>query len=162
MSRIVFVFIFICFSLNVASAHQRHYRRAYRHHYHGYRVLVRNYRTGGPVRAALSSACRSAARHGGPCGCVVAEMLGLPRNFQGLNLWLARDYYAFQRTIPHVGAVAIWGRHHVELVTASYTDGHGVLRVDTNGAVGFKGVPASRLTFVDPNVGRASRRLRHG
>lgn len=93
----------------------------------------------------LSHSCAEAAREGGPCGCVVAEMLGLPRMFHGLNLWLARAWYGFPRTYPHAGAVAIWGTHHVELVSAVH-DG----RFDSVGSVGHSNVPVTRVTFVEP------------
>ena len=89
--------------------------------------------------------CAEAARQGGPCGCMVANMLGLPRNYHGRNLWWVPDWYFFPKTPPRVGSVAIWGRRHVELVTAVHGDG----TVSTKGSVGFSHVPARRLTFVE-------------
>jgi hypothetical protein len=122
---------------------------AYRPHRRGAATGQRRSHSGFTQRVGyhlgLSASCASAARQGGPCGCVVAERLGLARNFRGHNLWLANDWLRFPRTVPHVGAVAVWPGRHVEIVTA--VNGG---TVSTSGSVGFHSVPVSRLVFVDP------------
>jgi hypothetical protein len=90
--------------------------------------------------------CAIATAQGGPCGCVVANMLGLPRDYKGLNLWLADDWQqAGPRTAPHVGAVAIWPRRHVELVSAVDADGS----ISTRGSVGFSHINPTHLVFIE-------------
>lgn len=104
------------------------------------------HRQGEPVHGIASSHdCHLAARLGGPCGCTVANLLGLPHVYHGINLWLARAWYHFARTFPHPGAVAIWGTHHVELVSAVHNG-----RFDSVGSVGHRNVPVSRVAFVQP------------
>jgi hypothetical protein len=95
---------------------------------------------------APPSNCAIAAAQGGPCGCVVANMLGLPRDYRGLNLWLADDWErAGPRTAPHVGAVAIWPGRHVELVSAVDADGS----ISTRGSVGFLHINPTHLVFIE-------------
>lgn len=94
---------------------------------------------------AASTDCGLAARLGGPCGCTVANLLGLPHVYHGINLWLARAWYHFAKTFPHPGAVAIWGHHHVELVSSVHNG-----RFDSVGSVGHRNVPVSRVAFVQP------------
>lgn len=96
----------------------------------------------------VSGICWVAARMGGPCGCEASRIaFGSPvRDLWPVANWLLR----FPRTSPHVGAAAIWGRHHVEIVTAVNADG----TVSTAGSVGFSHVPIGRLRFVDPHVSR--------
>jgi hypothetical protein len=90
--------------------------------------------------------CVLAAAQGGPCGCVVANMLGLPRDYKDLNLWLADDWqHAGPRTVPHLGAVAIWPGRHVELVSAVNPDGS----ISTRGSVGFSHIDPSHLVFIE-------------
>jgi hypothetical protein len=73
-------------------------------------------------------------------------MLGLPRDYKGLNLWLADDWErAGPRTAPHVGAVVIWPRRHVELVSAVDADGS----ISTRGAVGFSHINPAHLVFIE-------------
>jgi hypothetical protein len=91
----------------------------------------------------VSGECWTAARLGGPCGCE-ASKIAFGRSIR--NLWLVSNWFAFPRTSPHVGAAAIWGHHHVEIVTAVHGDG----TVSTAGSVGFSHVPIGRLRFVEP------------
>ena len=115
-----------------AGHHRRHHHHYARHSYGGGRV---------------SGVCWTAARMGGPCGCEAAKVaFGQPIR----DLWLVANWLRrFPRTGPQVGAAAIWGRHHVEIVTAVHGDG----TVSTTGSVGHSHVAASRLTFVDPHGG---------
>jgi hypothetical protein len=110
-----------------------HRRRGHAHRY--------AYRThGGGVH--VSGDCWVAAKKGGPCGCEAMKIVGLvDRKF-----WLVANWLGFPRTDAHVGAAAIWGRHHVEIVTSVNGDG----TVNTTGSVGFNHVRISRLAFVDP------------
>lgn len=92
----------------------------------------------------VSGICWEAARKGGPCGCEAAKIaFGSPIR----ELWLVANWLQFPRTSAHVGAAAIWGRHHVEIVTAVNGDG----TVNTTGSVGFSHVSTRRLTFVEPS-----------
>jgi hypothetical protein len=91
----------------------------------------------------ISGDCWHAARLGGPCGCE-ASKIAFGRSVR--ELWLVSNWYRFPRTSPHVGAAAIWGRHHVEIVTAVNGDD----TVDTRGSVGWSHVPIKRLRFVEP------------
>lgn len=95
----------------------------------------------------VSGICWTAARMGGPCGCEASRIaFGQPIR----DLWLVSNWFRFPRTSAHVGAAAIWGRHHVEIVIAVNNDG----TVDTAGSVGFSHVPIRRLTFVEPSIAR--------
>jgi hypothetical protein len=57
------------------------------------------------------------------CGTVAAREAGLPLNYNGLNLKMARSYYAFPRTSCHAGAVGIPHAHHVYTVRQCNGDG---------------------------------------
>jgi hypothetical protein len=100
----------------------------------------RHYARGGGGH--VSGDCWVAARKGGPCGCMAMRIVGLSDR----KFWLVANWFAFPRTSPHVGAAAIWGRHHVEIVTAVHGDG----TVSTSGSVGHSRVPIGRLAFVEP------------
>lgn len=101
----------------------------------------------------VSGVCWIAARLGGPCGCEASRIVfGHPvRELWPVNNWVLK----FPRTSPHVGAAAIWGRHHVEIVISVNNDG----TVSTAGSVGFSHVPIRRLTFVDPHATRYSAKM---
>lgn len=132
--------------LSEASTAQPRHERAY-HGHQGYRTA--RHSGGGHI----SGTCWQAARMGGPCGCEAAKIaFGEPVR----NLWLVSNWFQFPRTNAHVGAAAIWGHHHVEIVTAVNGDG----TVNTTGSVGFSHVPISRLAFVEPQAG--VHRRRHG
>jgi hypothetical protein len=70
--------------------------------------------------------CAVAKQEGGPCGCIASIKI-FGHSIQ--DLWEARMWYKFPRTLPHPGAVAVWrSGHHVEAVI----DVHGG-RVITDG-----------------------------
>lgn len=64
------------------------------------------------------------------CGTVAASLHGLPVNYHGLNLKMARSYYAFPRTTCHAGAVGIPHAHHVYTVVQCNGDGTAVVHDD--------------------------------
>jgi hypothetical protein len=108
-------------------------------------------RFAGHYGGSVSGVCWQAARLGGPCGCEASRIaFGEPIR----DLWLVSNWFRFPRTSAHVGAAAIWGRHHVEIVVAVNGDG----TVDTRGSVGFSHVPIYRLTFVEPSGARVHKR----
>ena len=103
--------------------------------------------------AGLDSACRSAARQGGPCGCWAQEYFfhSASRLFNGANLWLAREW---AHVFPHVaaapGTAAVWpGGHHVAPVVGVNGDG----TVTVADSWGTHAVRMARLTFVRPGGG---------
>lgn len=98
------------------------------------------------IRKAGDGDCSYWIGRGLGCGCTVARLLGIPWNYKGLNLRQARSYFAFPRTSPHVGAVAIWTypRSHVELVSAVHGGAF-----DSRGTYNFRNVSVQRVTFVD-------------
>jgi hypothetical protein len=89
-----------------------------------------------------SGACAIAAAKGGPCGCEAMKLSGLSDRCY----WLVSNWRVFPRTSAHVGAAALWGNQHVEIVTAVNGDG----TVNTAGSVGHSHVRIASLTFVDP------------
>jgi hypothetical protein len=96
----------------------------------------------------FSGSCSVAAAKGGPCGCEAMKLVGLSDR----RFWLVRNWRAFPRTTPHVGAAALWGNQHVEIVTAVNGDG----TVNTAGSVGHTHVRLAYLTFVEPHGSGAS------
>lgn len=73
------------------------------------------------------SARRHYARRGGACdgfhrcrcGTTTARYHGLPYNYNGLNLKMARSYYAFPRTSFGIGAVGVRPHHVLTVVGGS-------------------------------------------
>ena len=147
-----------------AQAHtrsQHHYRHyAQRHHV----VRASNFAQGlgaglahmleSANRRGLSSACSSAARQGGPCGCMSEEhFFGTSVHvLNGNNLWLAATW---AQVFPHVsaapGTAAVFrggrrGYYHVAPVVA--VDGS---RITISDAYGTRSVSASNVTFVQPD-----------
>ena len=101
----------------------------------------------------LDASCRSAARQGGPCGCWAQEHFfgSSVRLFNGMNLWLAREWLRFPHTSPAAGTAAVWPNgHHVAPVVAVNGDG----TVTVADSWGTHAVRMARLTFVRPNGGR--------
>jgi len=47
--------------------------------------------------------CARAAALGGPCGCRAMQIVGITDT----RFWLVRNWFAFRRTSPHVGAAAV-------------------------------------------------------
>ena len=81
------------------------------------------------------------------CGSTQARHFGLPRMFNGHNLWEAREWArAFPHTSPHAGAVGV-KPHHVYRVVQVTGPGRAIVSDD-------KGTYERRIsgdTFVDPN-----------
>lgn len=100
----------------------------------------------GTDRPVLSTACRSAAAQGGPCGCFTSEYFGLPRAYHGLNLWLANDWLHFPHVAPAAGTAAVWPGRHVAPVVGVNEDG----TVTISDNIGTRRVRASGLVFVSP------------
>jgi hypothetical protein len=96
----------------------------------------------------FSGSCATAAALGGPCGCEAMKLTGLSDR----RYWLVSNWRVFPSTSPHVGAAALWGNQHVEIVTAVNGDG----TVNTAGSVGHSHVKIASLSFVDPHAGAAS------
>jgi hypothetical protein len=111
----------------------------FRHYDDGIRIKVTAREMSG---GHISGECWIAARKGGPCGCEASKLV---YGHSVRDLWLVSNWRKFPRTTGHVGAAALWGNHHVEIVVADKGD-----RVDTAGSVGFTNVPKNRLTFVQP------------
>ena len=129
-----------------------HYQYQHEHVGHYAKAASRRYAGHG---GSVSGVCWEAARKGGPCGCEASRIaFGQPVR----DLWLVSNWYRFPRTSAHVGAAAIWGRHHVEIVSAVNGDG----TVDTRGSVGFSHVPIRRLSFVEPLSSAVARHRRIG
>lgn len=64
------------------------------------------------------------------CGTVAASLHGLPVNYHGMNLKMARTWYAFPRTTCHAGAVGIPHAHHVYTVVQCNGDGTALVHDD--------------------------------
>jgi hypothetical protein len=96
----------------------------------------------------FSGSCATAAALGGPCGCEAMKLTGLSDR----RFWLVSNWRVFPSTSPHVGAAALWGNQHVEIVTAVNGDG----TVNTAGSVGHNHVKIAALSFVDPHTSGAS------
>jgi hypothetical protein len=96
----------------------------------------------------VSGSCAIAAAKGGSCGCEAMKLTGLTDQ----RYWLVSNWRVFPRTGPHVGAAALWGNQHVEIVTAVNGDG----TVNTAGSVGHSHVKVAYLNFVDPHAGVAT------
>jgi hypothetical protein len=77
-----------------------------------------------------------------PQGCMI--MAGMPFA-QQINDILFDGITAGPRTVPHLGAVAIWPGRHVELVSAVNPDGS----ISTRGSVGFSHIDPSHLVFIE-------------
>jgi hypothetical protein len=171
--RYLFPLLFVCFLLPTAAEASyrpaQYYHQQYRVDYHQqYRVarqmqaaytaryVYRESQWGGRQRAPAShrhyggyghysGACAIAAAKGGPCGCEAMKLSGLSDR----RYWLVSNWRVFPRTSAHVGAAALWGNQHVEIVTAVNGDG----TVNTAGSVGHSHVRIASLTFVDPHAG---------
>ena len=147
-------FAFWTSDIATEKARGTHYQYQHETTGHYAKAAPRRYAGRGWNSGSVSGVCWEAARKGGPCGCEASRIaFGEPIR----ELWLVSNWYRFPRTSAHVGAAAIWGRHHVEIVTAINGDG----TVDTRGSVGFSHVPIGRLTFVEPSGTAASRTGRH-
>lgn len=57
------------------------------------------------------------------CGVTAARRHGLPVDYNGMNLKMARTYYQFPRTSCRPGAVAIPHAHHVMTIEQCHGDG---------------------------------------
>jgi hypothetical protein len=166
--RYVFSVLFVC-SLLPSAAEASYYSAQYRYqHYPVSRQTQAAYaarfnygasRWRGRVRAFapqrsyagyghFSGSCATAAALGGPCGCEAMKLTGLSDR----RFWLVSNWRVFPSTSPHVGAAALWGNQHVEIVTAVNGDG----TVNTAGSVGHSHVRIAALSFVDPHAGAAS------
>ncbi len=82
------------------------------------------------------------------CGTTAARLNGLPYNYNGMNLKMAREWYGFPHTGFGVGAVAVYP-HHVATITggsscsnATVSDDAGTYQRNVCGA-----------TFVSPGGG---------
>lgn len=64
------------------------------------------------------------------CGVTAARLAGLPLNYNGMNLKMARTYYQFPRTSCHAGAIGIPHAHHVYTVRTCNGDGTAVVTDD--------------------------------
>ena len=61
------------------------------------------------------------------CGSTQARHFGLPRIYNGYNLWQAREWgRAFPRTTAHAGAVAVWP-HHVARIVQPLENGKAIV-----------------------------------
>ena len=63
------------------------------------------------------------------CGTTTARYHGLPYNYNGMNLKMARAYYGFPRTSFGVGAVGV-APHHVLTVTGGSDCAHAMVHDD--------------------------------
>jgi hypothetical protein len=164
--RYVFYLLFVC-SLLPSTAEASYYSAQYRYrHYPVSRQTQAVYATRfnygasqwrarafAPRRSYasyghFSGSCATAAALGGPCGCEAMKLTGLSDR----RFWLVSNWRVFPSTSPHVGAAALWGNQHVEIVTAVNGDG----TVNTAGSVGHSHVRIAALSFVDPHAGAAS------
>jgi hypothetical protein len=94
--------------------------------------------------SGLSEPCGTAARLGGPCGCIASI------HFFGHSvraLWGAASWLQFPRSEAAAGTAAIWpNRHHVAAVVD--VPGNGTVTIqDTRG---MRTVRLAGLTFVRP------------
>lgn len=104
----------------------------------------------GRAFAGLSSACRSAAAQGGPCGCFAQEqLLGTSaRTVNGHNLWLADTWaQVFPRAEPGPGTAAVWPHRHVAAVVGSPHNG----MIAVHDSWGTHEVRMAGLIFVRPH-----------
>ena len=161
--RYLFALLFVCYLLPATaeasyySAHRYQYYQVSRQMQAAYATRF-NYganRWAGRTRAFtpqrsyagyghFSGSCATAAALGGPCGCEAMKLTGLSDR----RYWLVSNWRVFPSTSPHVGAAALWGNQHVEIVTAVNGDG----TVNTAGSVGHSHVNVINLTFVDPHA----------
>ena len=91
----------------------------------------------------LPSPCYEAARKGGPCGCWASI------HFFGHSvreLWLARNWLRFPRTVAHAGAAAVWPGRHVAPVVGVPRPGY----VTVADSWQTHDVRTAGLVFVDP------------
>jgi hypothetical protein len=94
--------------------------------------------------SAQQGGCGTAARLGGPCGCIAMSHVGLTDR----KFWLVSNWYAFPRTQCHPGAAALWGTRHVEIVSSC--DGN---VATTIGPYGVRRTSMNLLAFVTPGGG---------
>lgn len=100
----------------------------------------------------LSSPYRLAAAQGGICGLFAQEKVfgSSARIYDGMNLWLADTWrLAFQRTEPHVGAVAVWPHRHVAVIVGTPRPG----RIIVADSWATHEVSTAGLVIVDPHAG---------
>lgn len=91
------------------------------------------------------------------CGSTLASHLGLPRMYNGHNLWQAIEWArAFPRTSIHAGAVGVKA-HHVYRVVQPLGNGRAIV-ADERGQ--YERVVSGDI-FVDPNGNGVTRVTRH-
>ena len=121
------------------AAHTAHNGNAY----HGAAVARYGASTGN-----LPSHCYAAARQGGPCGCFAEWLLTghTEHVLNGVNMWLASAWLAFQRVPAGPGTAAVM-RGHVVAILADNGDG----TVRAHDSWGIHNMSKRRvIAFVDP------------
>ena len=79
----------------------------------------------------------------------MADVFGLPRNYHGLNLWMAPDWrYVGSPTSPHIGAVVVWSYHVGRIVgqqggewvveSGNFNGGVATVPMSLRGAIAFR------------------------
>ena len=93
------------------------------------------------------------------CGTTAARLHGLPYNYQGLNLKMAREWYHFPHTGFGVGAVAVYPHHVATIVggsschSATVSDDAGTYERNVCGAT-FVSIGSPALDANGNTVGR--------
>ena len=112
-------------------------------------------RYGGSV-GNLPSHCYTAMRQGGPCGCYAEWLLTgqTAHVLNGVNMWLASAWLAFQRVPAGPGTAAVLAGHVVAVLA---DNGDGTVRVHDSWQI--HNISKQRvIAFVDPHQRRYASR----
>lgn len=168
MHRVILLAIATVLAVAIKPANAAAYQRHYANHY-GHYLALRHYRhvhrrwahrlkhmdnpkahTASRTGESLPGPCHTAATMGGPCGCWTEwNTRGfLDHVREGINWWLAGDWFRFPRAIPVLGTAAVYNnRSHVAPVLHANKDG----TVTVRDYWGTHKVSMTMVTIVDPH-----------